>query len=75
MNLSSKILGAAVLSLALSGCATWDNLSEREKGAVVGAGVGGVIGGATTDSAVGTLGGAAVGGVVGHEIGKRQEKR
>lgn len=75
MNLSSKIISTAVLSIALSGCATWDNLSEREKGAAVGAGVGGVIGGAATDSAVGTLGGAAVGGVIGHEVGKRQERR
>lgn len=58
----------------LSACSTWDGLSEREKGAAIGAGVGGVAGAAVTDGGVlGTVGGAAVGGVIGHEVGKRQE--
>nr|PZM99050.1 MAG: hypothetical protein DIU74_12960 [Pseudomonadota bacterium] len=64
-----------LLGCALSACSAWDGLSEREKGAAIGAGVGGVAGAVATDGGVlGTVGGAAVGGVVGHEVGKRQEE-
>ena len=67
-----SLLVSALLVVGLSGCSTWDNMSGREKGAVVGAGVGGVAGSVLTGgSAIGTVGGAAVGGVVGHEVGKR----
>jgi osmotically inducible lipoprotein OsmB len=62
-------VAAALLALALGGCA---DMSRAEKGAVAGAVVGGAVGHAATDgSTLGTVGGAAVGGVVGHEVGKR----
>ncbi len=70
----SNILIGLLCCGTLAACSTWEGLSEREKGAAIGAGVGGVAGAAVTDGGVlGTVGGAAVGGVVGHEIGKRQE--
>ncbi|HLU77179.1 MAG TPA: glycine zipper 2TM domain-containing protein [Burkholderiales bacterium] len=63
-----------MLGCAVSACSTWEGMSEREKGAAIGAGVGGVAGAAATDGGIlGTVGGAAIGGVVGHEVGKRQE--
>ena len=68
------LLMGLVFGCALSACSTWEGMSEREKGAAIGAGVGGVAGAAVTDGGVlGTVGGAAVGGVVGHEVGRRQE--
>lgn len=60
----------------LSGCATWDRMSAREKAAVGGAAVGGaavggVVGAAVSDGGVlGTVGGAAIGGLIGDQIGK-----
>jgi len=71
----NALFTGVLLGCALSACRTWDGLSEREKGAAIGAGVGGVAGAVATDGGVlGTVGGAAVGGVVGHEVGKRQEE-
>ena len=71
---ANALLAGLVLGCMLGACSTWDGMSEREKGTVIGAGVGGVAGAAATDGGVlGTVGGAAIGGVVGHEVGKRQE--
>ena len=71
---ANTVLAGLVLGCMLSACSTWDGMSEREKGAAIGAGVGGVAGAAATDGGIlGTVGGAAIGGVVGHEVGKRQE--
>ncbi len=72
--MKNKILiPAAVLMLALGGCATWDSMSARQQSAVVGAGVGGVAGAVVTDGSVlGTVGGAAIGGVVGDQVGKNR---
>lgn len=68
---TSSFLGAMLVVVGLSGCATWDNLSEREKSAAIGAGVGGVAGAVVTDGGLlGTVGGAAVGGVIGDQLGK-----
>jgi len=67
------LLASVVLLFAVSGCATWDGMSSREKSAVVGAGVGGVTGAVVTDGGVlGTVGGAAIGGVIGDQVGKRR---
>lgn len=67
------VVPATILVLALSGCATWDSMSSRQKSAVVGAGVGGVAGAVVTDGSVlGTVGGAAIGGVVGDQVGKNR---
>jgi osmotically inducible lipoprotein OsmB len=66
---------AIAIAVSAAGCATWDNLSDAQKGTAIGAGVGGVAGAAATGGGVlGTVGGAAVGGVVGHEIGKRRDR-
>ncbi|THF64593.1 glycine zipper 2TM domain-containing protein [Pseudothauera nasutitermitis] len=73
MNIRRLIPAAAVI-LALSGCATWDGMSSREKSAVIGAGVGGVAGAVITDGGVlGTVGGAAIGGVIGDQVGKQRK--
>jgi len=67
---SATTLAAAVLALALGGCAS---MSQREVSAAVGTVVGGVVGAAATGgSTVGTVGGAVAGGVIGNELGKRR---
>ena len=66
-RLSTSAVGV-VLVLGLVGCA---GMSEREKGTVVGAGVGGVAGAAISGgSPAATVGGAVVGGVIGNQIKK-----
>ena len=61
-------IAAALLGMALAGCA---DMTHQEKATVAGAAIGGVAGSALTNgSGAGTVGGAVVGGVVGHEIGK-----
>ena len=39
MKKTAQILLVATLAIAASGCATWDKLSTREKGAAIGAAV------------------------------------
>jgi len=64
---------AALLIISMAGCTSWDTMSRRQKGAVTGAGVGGVAGAAVSGGSVlGTVGGAAVGGIVGDQIGKHR---
>jgi osmotically inducible lipoprotein OsmB len=66
-------IGAALVALALGGCA---DMSPSEKGTVAGAAIGGVAGSALSGgSTLGTVGGAVAGGVVGHEVGKNREGR
>ncbi len=66
-------LAILALSAPLSGCATWDSLSSRQKSTAVGTAVGGVAGAAVTNGSVlGTVGGAAIGGFIGDEVGKRR---
>jgi osmotically inducible lipoprotein OsmB len=65
------LVSALVMLFAVSGCATWDGMTSRQKSATVGAGVGGVAGAVVTDGGVlGTVGGAAIGGVIGDQLGK-----
>ena len=69
MKKFANALLAVSLLVSASGCATWDSMSTRQKQTVVGAGVGGVVGAAVSDSAVlGTVGGAAIGGVIGNQL-------
>ncbi|HZP87232.1 MAG TPA: hypothetical protein VFB54_10465 [Burkholderiales bacterium] len=76
MNAIRVILVSAVLSMGITGCATWNKLSESEKGTAIGAGAGAAGGYAISGgSALGTAAGAAIGGVVGHEVGRRQEDK
>jgi osmotically inducible lipoprotein OsmB len=59
--------------LASTGCATFEGMSNTEKGGAIGAGVGAVGGAAVSNGGVlGTVGGAAGGGVIGNEVGKRR---
>ena len=58
------LIPALLITFAASGCATWDNLSSREKSAATGAAVGGVAGAVVSNGGIlGTVGGAAIGGV------------
>ncbi|ENO84642.1 glycine zipper 2TM domain-containing protein [Thauera aminoaromatica] len=67
------LVPALLLAAATTGCATWDNLSSREKSAATGAAVGGVAGAVITDGGIlGTVGGAAIGGVIGDQVGKKK---
>lgn len=68
-----KFSAVGILVLAMAGCSSWDTMSSRQKGAVTGAGLGGVAGAVITGGGVlGTVGGAAIGGVIGDQVGKRQ---
>ena len=67
------LIPAILLTLAASGCATWDGMSSRQKSATTGAAVGGVAGAVITDGGIlGTVGGAAIGGVIGDQLGKQK---
>ena len=67
------LIPAILLTLAASGCATWDGMSSRQKSATTGAAVGGVAGAVITDGGIlGTVGGAAIGGVIGDQDGKQK---
>ena len=72
---SILLLGAALLSILIMGCA-WNNKAE---GGVIGAGAGGVAGGvigrASGNTALGAIIGAAVGGTTGVLIGNAMDKR
>lgn len=73
MNIRT-LIPAILITVAASGCATWEGMSARERSAAIGAGVGGVAGAVVTDGGVlGTVGGAAIGGVVGDQIGKQKK--
>jgi outer membrane protein OmpA-like peptidoglycan-associated protein len=71
--LPSALIGS---TLILGGCSS---LSSTEKGAIIGAGAGGAIGGVigkqTGSTARGAIIGAAVGGVVGAVIGRQMDKQ
>lgn len=75
---SSRALGALSLlgALALSGCAS---MSQKERGAVIGAtagaAVGGVIGNQTGSTARGAIIGAVVGGAAGAVIGHQMDQQ
>lgn len=70
------ITGVLAITLITAGCSS---LSRTEKGAIIGAGAGGAIGGVignqTGSTARGAIIGAAVGGVVGAIIGNQMDKQ
>lgn len=70
------IPGVLAITLLTAGCSS---LSRTEKGAIIGAGAGGAIGGVignqTGSTARGAIIGAAVGGVVGAIIGNQMDKQ
>jgi outer membrane protein OmpA-like peptidoglycan-associated protein len=79
--MQKKFISAVIISVLLgSGCSSWKNMSNQDKGVVIGAGggavAGGVIGKATGNSpAVGAAIGAVVGGVAGGIIGHKMDKQ
>lgn len=73
MTTITKVGVATVLAIVMAGCSSWDGMSKRQKGAVTGAGLGGVAGAVITDGGIlGTVGGAAIGGVIGDQVGKNR---
>ncbi|MBF6618525.1 glycine zipper 2TM domain-containing protein [Pollutimonas thiosulfatoxidans] len=73
MTTVGKFSAIGILALAMAGCSSWDTMSSRQKGAVTGAGIGGVAGAVITGGGVlGTVGGAAIGGVIGDQVGKNR---
>jgi outer membrane protein OmpA-like peptidoglycan-associated protein len=71
-----RLAVAALAAVTLSGCATYEGLSEREKGTVTGAGIGAVTGaviGSATGGRAGT--GALIGGALGAVAGNLWSKR
>lgn len=60
------------------GCSTWNKLNRTERGAVIGAGSGAIIGNAVEPGIGGTvIGGAAgagVGGLIGHETDRDRRR-
>lgn len=75
-----RLAVAALAALTLSGCATYEGMSERQKGTVTGAGIGvvtgAVIGSATGGRAgTGALIGGALGAVAGNLWSKRMEDK
>lgn len=68
-----KLGAVAMLTIAMAGCSSWDNMSGRQKSTVTGAGLGGVAGAVISGGGVlGTVGGAAIGGIIGDQIGKNK---
>jgi osmotically inducible lipoprotein OsmB len=71
-----KSIAAAAALTVVSGCSTWDNMSNAQKGTVIGAGTGAAAGAVITDGgALGTIGGGVVGGIIGHEVGENKDDR
>ncbi len=70
MKKMTKVMAVFATLSFLTACSTWDGMSNKEKGMVIGTGAGAVAGAAVTDTILGTAGGAAVGGLIGNEIGK-----
>lgn len=79
MNIGKKILLSGSVILCCS-CSTWGKLNKTERGAVIGAGSGALIGGAVGNGTGALIGGAAggvTGGVIGNEMDKddRRDRR
>jgi outer membrane protein OmpA-like peptidoglycan-associated protein len=71
-----RVAAAALLALGVAACAS---LSRKEKGAIIGAGAGGVVGGVignqTGSTTRGAIIGAVVGGTVGAVIGHQMDQQ
>jgi uncharacterized protein YcfJ len=68
-----SIIAISIMAIGLSGCETWNHMGKTEKGAIIGAGSGAIIGTAVTGDAEGALIGGAVGGVGGGVIGHEMD--
>jgi outer membrane protein OmpA-like peptidoglycan-associated protein len=69
----------ALVAFAVVGCSTWEGMGNRERGAVIGAGTGGVAGGVignqVGNTAAGAIIGAAIGGAAGAIIGHQMDQQ
>jgi outer membrane protein OmpA-like peptidoglycan-associated protein len=78
-NFRSLAVAVTALSVGLSGCATWNNMTRTGQGAVIGAAggaaVGGAIGSRGGNTATGAIIGAAVGGTAGALIGRQMDRQ
>jgi hypothetical protein len=68
-----QLITIVLLLISFGGCKTWDGMGKTEKGAIIGAGSGALIGTAVTGDAKGAPIGGAVGGVGGGVIGHQME--
>ena len=81
MNTRVRSGGSVVALVAFTavGCSTWENMGNRERGAVIGAGggavAGGVIGNQVGNTAAGAIIGAAIGGAAGAIIGHQMDQQ
>lgn len=67
IKITAVIAGISIIAA----CSTWDGMSKKEKGTVIGTGAGAVIGAQMSDGKVlGTAGGAVAGGFIGNQVGK-----
>lgn len=78
-KLQIMALALVASGLTLSGCSAFKNMSNQDKGVLIGAGggaaVGGAIGRAAGNTGLGAIIGATVGGVTGGIIGHRMDKQ
>jgi outer membrane protein OmpA-like peptidoglycan-associated protein len=78
-NMKLTFALVAAIGLTAPGCSAWKNTSNKNRGAVIGAGggavVGGVIGKVAGNTGLGAIIGAGVGGVAGGIIGNRMDKQ
>jgi hypothetical protein len=63
-----------MITLLVSSCTTWRKFNNTEKGAVIGAGTGAIVGGVVSPGGGGALG-AAGGGLIGHERDDQKRRR
>ena len=75
----SGVSVVALVAFTAVGCSTWENMGNRERGAVIGAGggavAGGVIGNQVGNTAAGAIIGAAIGGAAGAIIGHQMDQQ
>src|SRR5690606_16837797 len=72
-------ISVAASAMLLSGCSTYNSMSNTQKGAaggaVAGGAIGAIIGNKAGNTAVGAIAGAALGGVAGGLIGRKMDKQ
>ena len=75
----SGVSVVALVAFTAVGCSTWEGMGNRERGAVIGAGAGGVAGGVignqVGNTAAGAIIGAAIGGAAGAIIGHQMDQQ
>jgi osmotically inducible lipoprotein OsmB len=70
-----KTAVGVVVTCGVAGCGTWTAMSDPEKGAAIGAGIGGMAGALVSGGILAPAGAAVGGALVGHEVGEREDGR